>query len=194
MYQDVPQYTNVRNPMLPCTCMYSYVPCMVRICPFWYIPVYTFLRLYIDVQTRTHFPVKVYTGIYRDILFRAEMHHSIVQVPLKSYNWVYYSIYLYVPIFVRCREFQMVISGHHVTDIVHLVPDIGLHIGTNIGYSDLGVSETRYRCQCPIQYRVPSYIGVNIGYYTGTPISGHYRLRYRNKYRARYRVSDCALP
>lgn len=63
------------------------------------------------------------------------------------------------------------ISGHHVTDIVYLVPDIGFNIGTNIGYPDIGVSKTRYRCQYRIQYRVTRYRGmivsdivVNIGH------------------------------
>jgi hypothetical protein len=62
---------HVLNPIRRCTCMYSYVPCMLRTYPLWNIKVYTFLRLYIDVHTRTYFRVKVYTGIYRDIRFRS---------------------------------------------------------------------------------------------------------------------------
>ncbi len=42
------------------------------------------------------------------------------------------------------------ISGHHVTDIVNLIPDIGINIGYNIGYPDIGDMISRYRCQ----YRV----------------------------------------
>jgi hypothetical protein len=43
------------------------------------------------------------------------------------------------------------ISGHHVTDIVNHIPDIGINIGYNIGCPDIGDMITRYRCQ----YRVP---------------------------------------
>ena len=66
--------------------MYSYVPCLVYKYRFSYIKVYTFLSLYIAVHTRIYFWGKVYTGIYRDIRFRSYLYHSIVQVPLKSYN------------------------------------------------------------------------------------------------------------
>ncbi len=50
--------------------MYSYVPGMVRTCPFWYIKPrsrYILSFLYIDVHTRTYFRLKVYTGIYHDL-------------------------------------------------------------------------------------------------------------------------------
>ncbi len=38
------------------------------------------------------------------------------------------------------------ISGHHVTDIVNLIPDIGINIGYNIG-PDIGYMISRYQCQ-----------------------------------------------
>ncbi len=66
--------------------MYSYIPCMEYKYPFSYIKVYTFLSLYMQVYKRIYFRGKVYTCIYLDILFRSYLYHSIVQVPLKSYN------------------------------------------------------------------------------------------------------------
>jgi len=51
------------------------------------------------------------------------------------------------------------ISGHHVTDIVNHIPDIGINIGYNIRCPDIGDMISRYRCQ----YRVPI---------SGVPISG----------------------
>jgi hypothetical protein len=67
------------------------------------------------------------------------------------------------------------ISGHHVTDIVNHIPDIGINIGINIGGSDIGDMISRYRCQ----YRVPI---------SGVPISGYDSHQYRSQYRTRYRV------
>ncbi len=84
--------------------MYSNVPCMVYKYPIWYIKVYTFLILYIEVYRRIYFRGKVYTGIYLDIRFRSYLYHSIVQVPLKSYNSVYQSIYLDIPYFGQVVE------------------------------------------------------------------------------------------
>ena len=81
------------------TAMYSYVPCMVYEYPFSYIKVYTFLNLYIEVHTGIYFRWKVYTGMYLNIRFRSDLYHSMVQVPLKSYNSVYQSIYLDIPYF-----------------------------------------------------------------------------------------------
>ena len=43
------------------------------------------------------------------------------------------------------------ISGHHVTDIVNHIPDIGINIGYNIWCPDIGDMISRYRCQ----YREP---------------------------------------
>ena len=73
------------------------------------------------------------------------------------------------------------ISGHHITDIVNHIPDIGINIGINIGCPDIGDMIFRYRCQ----YRVPI---------SGVPISGYDSHRYRGQYRARYRVrvTQCA--
>ena len=75
------------------------------------------------------------------------------------------------------------ISGHHVTDIVNHIPDIGINIGYNIGCPNIGDMISRYRCQ----YRVPI---------SGVPISGYqshrYRqphTRYRDQYRVQHRVS-----
>ena len=73
------------------------------------------------------------------------------------------------------------ISGRHDTDICHHIPDIGINIGINIGYHDIGDMISRYRCQ----YRVPI---------SGIPISGKDSHRYRIKYRTRYRVTKCAPP
>ena len=80
------------------------------------------------------------------------------------------------------------ISGHHVTDIVNHIPDIGINIGYNIGCPDIGDMISRYRCQ----YRVPI---------SGVPISGYDSHRYRSQYRTRYRVlflvqmqGPCAKP
>ncbi len=42
------------------------------------------------------------------------------------------------------------ISGHHVTDIVNLIPDIWINIGYNIGYPNICDMISRYWCQ----YRV----------------------------------------
>ena len=42
------------------------------------------------------------------------------------------------------------ISGHHVTDIVNHIPDIGINIGYNIRCPDIGDMISRYWCQ----YRV----------------------------------------
>ena len=67
------------------------------------------------------------------------------------------------------------ISGHHVTDIVNHIPDIGINIGYNIRCPDIGDMISRYRCQ----YRVPI---------SGVPISGYDSHRYRSQYRTRYRV------
>ncbi len=80
------------------------------------------------------------------------------------------------------------ISGHHVTDIVNHIPDIGINIGYNIGCPDIGDMITRYRSQ----YRVPI---------SGVPISGYDSHRYRSQYRTLYRVlflvqtyGPCAKP
>lgn len=80
------------------------------------------------------------------------------------------------------------ISGHHVTDIVNHIPDIGINIGYNIRCPDIGDMISRYRCQ----YRVPI---------SGVPISGYDSHRYRSQYRTRYRVlflvqmqGPCAKP
>ena len=73
------------------------------------------------------------------------------------------------------------ISGRHDTDIGHHIPDIGINIGINVGYHDIGDMISRYRCQ----YRVPI---------SGIPISGKDSHRYRIKYRTRYRVTKCAPP
>jgi hypothetical protein len=83
------------------TAMYSYVPCMVCKYPFSYIKVtvYTFFNLYIEVHTGIYFRGEVYTSIYFNIRFRSDLYHSMVQVPLKSYNSVYQSIYLDIPYF-----------------------------------------------------------------------------------------------
>ena len=67
------------------------------------------------------------------------------------------------------------ISGHHGTDIVNHIPDIGINIGYNIRCPDIGDMISRYRCQ----YRVPI---------SGVPISGYDSHRYRSQYRTRYRV------
>ena len=73
------------------------------------------------------------------------------------------------------------ISGHHITDIVNHIPDIGINIGINIGCPDISDLISRYRCQ----YQVPI---------SGVPISGYDSHRYRGQYRARYRVqvTQCA--
>ncbi len=81
------------------TAMYSYKPCMVYKYLFSYIKVYTFLNLYIAVHTGIYFRGKAYTCIYFNIRFRSDLYHSMVQVPLKSYNSVYQSIYLDIPYF-----------------------------------------------------------------------------------------------
>ena len=67
------------------------------------------------------------------------------------------------------------ISGHHGTDIVNHIPDIGINIGINIGCPDIGDMLSRYRCQ----YRVPI---------SGVPISGYDSHRCRSQYRTRYRI------
>ncbi len=60
------------------------------------------------------------------------------------------------------------ISGHHVTDIVNHVPDIGINIVYNIGCPDIGDMISLYRCQ----YRVPI---------SGVLISGYDSHRYRSQ-------------
>ncbi len=56
------------------------------------------------------------------------------------------------------------ISGHHVTDIVNHIHDIGINIGYNIGCPDIGDMISRYQWQ----YRVP-ISGVPISGYDGHP-------------------------
>ena len=60
------------------------------------------------------------------------------------------------------------ISGHHITDIVNHIPDIGINIGINIWCPDIGDMIFRYQCQ----YRVPI---------SGVPISGYDSHRYRGQ-------------
>ncbi len=67
------------------------------------------------------------------------------------------------------------ISGHHVTDIINYIPDIGINIGYNIGCPDIGDMISQYRCQYRVQI-------------SGVPISGYDSHRYRSQYRTRYRV------
>ncbi len=73
------------------------------------------------------------------------------------------------------------ISGHHVTDIVIHIPDIGINIGYNIGCPDIGDIISRYRCQ----YRVPIWVSryrgmiatdivVNIGHDILSVLKSHF--------------------
>ncbi len=114
MYSHVLSNTWINRDVLCCTvfnvisesytAMYSNLPCMVYKYPFSYIKVHAFLSLYIEVHRCIYFRGKVYTGIYLDIRFRSYLYHSIVQVPLKSYNQVYQSIYFDIPHLVQVVE------------------------------------------------------------------------------------------
>jgi hypothetical protein len=97
---------------------------MVYEYPFSYIKVYTFLNLCIEVHTGIYFRGKVYTGIYLNIRFRSDLYHSIVQVPLKSYNQVYRSIYLDIPYFGQVVGIPDGLSMRHFSQVFSLSESI----------------------------------------------------------------------